>query len=310
MKKLIISLLLALGLQFSYAQEYVAFPTEEAQWNGLAFTYVPHMFSSITNYHYVIEGDTIINSQKYSKLYYEDVVWPSEDGYLGGIREDENQHIYFFPSVSYSSAAFYEFPDNNEEFLLYDFNNLSIGMGIDIDNHYDTTIVVGIDSIILNNEYRKVYFIQYYLNEWPQMTDIWIEGIGSPYDLFFPFIDLFPGETNWYTLCFTDSDAETYYINSPNGEDSCHYFINVGLEEIKTQVFIYPNPAEDLLKVHIDDLQGNGQLQLFNIQGQTIYTREIYTNAFDLDIVGLESGIYFLEIILGEERIIQKLVKK
>lgn len=309
MKKLCLILISFLLIQNSNAQEYISFPTEDAQWNGFAFTYVPHMFSSITNYHYVINGDTLINSQEYSKLYYEDVVWSQDDGYLGAIRENENQQIFFFPSVSSSSAANYEFPGINEEFLLYDFNNLTVGMNIDINSHYDSTIVVGMDSIFLNEEFRKVYFVQYYMNNWPQMIDMWIEGIGSQHDLFNPFIDWFPGETNWYTLCFTDEDGDTFYINSPNGEDSCHYFINVGIEEIQNQISIYPNPAKDLIKIEMDQDQGFVDISILNLHGQAILNKNSSNPITEIEIGSLERGIYFLEISFRDEKLIKKFIK-
>lgn len=69
----------------------------------------------------------------------------------------------------------------------------------------------------------------------------------------------------------------------------------------KEKVFIYPNPATDLLKVTID-LQSSTviRIDVCTIKGQVVYTTAKYVNegqsTVDLPFSGLNDGIYAVKI--------------
>ena len=123
MKKIIILLVFVSGCGFLQAQTYVPFPDSNATWSEIDF-YQGYCYPpSYCKYTLFINGDTIINSQAYHKIYSND---SSSNSYRGGLREN-NKRIYYFDK------------DCTHDILLYDFN-LNIGDSIRLSCGYcDTT---------------------------------------------------------------------------------------------------------------------------------------------------------------------------
>jgi len=288
-------------MQISIAQDYVSFPNENAQWNDFYFGYVPNMWSSTINYHYIQEGDTIINDLTYHKMFLEYPDGENDRQYIGAIREDENKNIFFFPaSVYIDTPTVHEFPNNTEEHLVYTFDGLSIGMTLPINEDNLTLTVLGIDSVLMGDSFRKRYHINHGMYD-----DYWIEGIGSIYELFSPFTELF-FEWSLNTLCYTDT--ETYYVNSPNGADSCHYYINVGIEEIDNSFSFHPNPVQDIFT--IESTIAIDEITIYNLQGQAVLTQKTKEKLIRIDFNGYVNGVYFIEVVMDGERIRGKLIKE
>ncbi len=297
-----LTLVLSIFISFhSFAQQYFPFPTEDAQWNGLNWVYVPNMVNWLYNYEYIQSGDTVINDISYHKIYYEN----SDAGdyfYLGAIREDENRQIFFFPSLEYPDTdAWHHFPNNTSEHLLYTFDNLEVGMEYEIGSF--NIYIQSIDSILLNDDYRKRYEVHGGMLE----IEYWIEGIGSDKDL----LSIYSGgqfENTLYTLCYTDT--EIYYINSPNGEDSCQYHVPVGIEEKKDDgILIYPNPVDKVLTIEWLDINTPALVNIYNVQGQMLLQQVITNKKTKVDLSSFFDGVYFVEIIQGDIRIRQKVLK-
>lgn len=302
---ILFALILTLLYSESKSQDYYSFPTENAQWNGFVFFYVPNMFSEIRNYHYIMDGDTIINSLQYQKIYLNILEDENDANYIGALREDENKNILFFPAETYiDTPTGHTFPNNTEEHLLYTFDNLSVGMDLPINEEANNIKVVSIDSVLIGETYRKSYQIS---NELLMSTEYWIEGIGSDKEFLSPFTYTF--EWSFWTLCHTDDNNETFYINSPNGEDSCHYFINVGIKELNQQISLYPNPVTDILKLEFNSAYP-GEIIILNLLGQSILSRKVSNKTMEIDLTDLKRGVYFLEIKMGEKRLTKKFIKK
>ena len=304
MKKTLLLILSFIILQNISAQDYVPFPSEDAQWNGFHFGYVPNMWSSISNYHYIMDGDTVINSIDYKKIYFDELEDNQTPTYIGALREDENKNIFFFPYADFlPTPSGHEFPNHSEEHLLYSFNNLSIGMELPINEEATTITVNSIDSILMGDTYRKTYSIhnqQLLFGE-----EFWIEGIGSTKDFLSPFTTEFEWEL--WTLCYTDT--ETYYINSPNGQDSCHYYINVGLEEMAHDIKIYPNPVQDRLIIKNTELPKSISYKVINTQGQILDFGQLNLLKNEIDFQVYPKGIYVLDLNEEGDRMIKKIVK-
>ena len=306
MKKFYLSLLLCGFLfQISFSQNYVPFPTESSHWNCLFWHQTEPEISDLTNYQYTQQGDTILKGKTYKKIYYSDENFPGQEIYIGGLREDLSKQIYFFPYATFlPTPSGHTFPNDTSEQLLYTFNNLSIGMTLPINTEKTTIEVLGMDSVLIGDNYRKRYEIQ---NNLLFPTEYWIEGIGSTYDLLSPFT--FQFEWQFYTLCY--GDISTYYINSPNNEDSCHYSINTGITENElNKIRFYPNPATDALKIETALKNGLTNVSIYNIQGQLIQRKDFNTAEAELDIRQLKAGVYFLSIVEADERIMAKFIKK
>lgn len=160
----------------SFGQSYVPFPTGEARWNQLNWHQIVPDEYTLTNYFYLQTGDTIIDSQAYHKMY--SIVGFGFD-YTGAIREDENRRIFFYPQETYFSLGV-QFPTNDQEYLLYDFNDLFVGKVLDINSKLIT--VMAIDSMEVEGQQRRRFQVEGTGSMFG--PEYWIEGIGSSKELF------------------------------------------------------------------------------------------------------------------------------
>jgi len=229
--------------------------------------------------------------------------------YYGGLREDLEKNIYFFPANLYlSKFPGYYFPADTSECLLYTFNNLEVGMFLPINQGNITIQVVEIDSLLLGNSYHKRYKI------WQSDLigpDYWIEGIGSAKDLLSPYTREF--EWAFYTLCFTDSI--TYFINSPNGEDSCHYYLPAVVNEPETPVKLTISPVPNDGHFTVTLTNENNRLvsiSVINSLGILVYESGEFAGSEKIertiDLGQVPDGIYSLILWNGTEKVARKIV--
>ena len=77
-----------------------------------------------------------------------------------------------------------------------------------------------------------------------------------------------------------------------------------GLEDFT----IYPNPVSNsIINIKINGT-ANTSYQIINTIGQVVLKGKLTTNQIKID--GLKKGIYFLEIITSEEKLVKKFIKK
>jgi hypothetical protein len=254
------------------------------------------------NYQYKLDGDTIIEGQNYKKIYYIETDYENPQIiYVGGLREETAKRIYFFPSsLSLPTISGHTFPNDTTEHLLYTFDDLEVGAILPINGGVKQIRVIGIDSIQIGNSYRKRYEIQDNL----MSVEYWIEGIGSTKDLLSPFTYEF--EWTFYTLCYSNGDL--YYINSPDGEDYCHYMVGINKQE-NGIIQIYPNPTSNEIRI-LANLHGMINVSIINLQGQLIQRKDNSHAGDELDISQLDPGVYFVRLIAGNKRYLTKFVKK
>lgn len=307
MKKINMFLLFGvIFLQTSFSQNYVPFPTNTAHWNCLFWhQYQPDNYT-LTNYQYIQQGDTILKGKNYHKIFSKVTDSQTPFSYIGGTREDSLKQIFFFPASNIlNNPGPYSFPNDTAEHLLYSFNNLHIGDSLAINTNYTSIKVTSIDSVLIGTSFRKRYKIQngrlLFGNEY------WIEGIGSTKDLLSPFTYEF--EWQYYTLCY--GDINTYYINSPNGMDSCHYSKPSGVSENEASTIkVYPNPVTDFLNI-VTPFNGiKINANIYNIHGQLLLEKTILTQQTEMDISKLISGLYFLQIKTDNKMIMTRFIKK
>lgn len=288
------------------SQTYSSFPTDTAEWNCLFW----HQWSAndfyLYNSSYLLEGDTNLNGISYKKVYYTETDIPDYNPeYIGGLRENDTKEIYFFPvSEDLLTLGPISFPNDTAEHLLYTFNNLETGMILPINEGKTMISVVGTDSVLMGNSYHKRYTIN---QQGLFGYDYWIEGIGSVKDLLVPFSYEF--EWEYFTLCFTDTI--TYYINAPNGADSCHFSLPVGLNELEKDVFsVFPNPASNKIHIRKFNSEHNVSLRIYNASGQVVLQRKVLKSGDEIDIENLHQGVYFVEITLADRKQYTKLIKE
>ena len=98
--------------------------------------------------------------------------------------------------------------------------------------------------------------------------------------------------------------------------------IRVGVNEKKLSAFeinIFPNPASNFFTLTISNSENkNISLLLANILGQKVFSEDALrsttqsrsTSSFQIDASRLSSGIYFLQIDIGGEKVFRKIAKE
>jgi hypothetical protein len=71
---------------------------------------------------------------------------------------------------------------------------------------------------------------------------------------------------------------------------------NVGLEELETEVSIYPNPATSQITVRVDEAVQGMNYIVTNVFGQQVMSGNLLNSASILDISFLPKGMYVLTI--------------
>ncbi len=74
-------------------------------------------------------------------------------------------------------------------------------------------------------------------------------------------------------------------------------------------IFIYPNPAKRILYIEFfrDDVQ---RMKIFDINGKLIFEKKVTKQNENIDLLGLGTGVYFIQILTTDEVFITKIIKK
>lgn len=100
---------------------------------------------------------------------------------------------------------------------------------------------------------------------------------------------------------FTYGEVEDYTVVITNSVQNYH---TATVDSNALQ--IYPNPVENVLNINLSGYQAD-EIRIYNVTGQLV------SKAFfepTLNVSSLRSGVYFLEIAVGEEVLIKRFVKK
>ena len=79
-------------------------------------------------------------------------------------------------------------------------------------------------------------------------------------------------------------------------------------EDVLNDINIYPNPAKDMLFVNLNKEASCISWTMMNVSGQTVKSSELSSMKFEIDLKDVESGFYFLNIIVDDNRIVRKIV--
>jgi len=234
---------------------------------------------------YLFEGDTIINNLNYLKVYKTTEENPVNWTFEGCIREDEDKKVFF-----------HRYGVNR---LKYDFG-AQPGDTIDIMmiNYPTKLIVEAIDSIYINDSFRKTIFLRY---EESNDYEKWIEGIGSNRGILESGTAGYVGGWNWF-LCMSEN-GELIYMNPDY--DFCYLYTGL-IDNSKPQLQIYPNPAKNILTIENKENVIIQSITLTNMNGQII--KQFATDSATLDITDINSGTYFLKISCENGDLMNKIV--
>lgn len=341
MKKLLLTLLLFSGLlSMGNAQQYHPLLDSANYWH-YSTNYFAVRLQAAVNCSYPMyfdmgegqftAGDTLINSLTYKIMNAGNPQFPCRYGY---IRED-------------SSARKVYFLDNNgsPEILLYDFSMQvtdSLYISFLASNGYFESGYYRLDSIKpvnIDAGQRQEFFLNCH-NCTSQRTLSWIEGVGSRFDVVYPYYNnmytgggMFncfgqPYDSFQFLICF-EQDSSKVYTDScalndamTNGciqfIDSCHYGnICTGLNEsnIALGFSIQPNPVADHINVQLELSQSvEGEVLLYDIFGR-VKAFTVFKGFFPagrseqrIQLPTLTSGLYFAEFRTKAGSAFQKIV--
>ncbi len=102
-------------------------------------------------------------------------------------------------------------------------------------------------------------------------------------------------------------DTITYNVTIDcNGAPQCNALLSVGAEIKNAFSFsVYPNPASDKLIIDCNGMKAT-QIIIMNLEGKKIVSVPAYSEINQLNIKWLENGIYFLQVLNGNNLVTVK----
>jgi hypothetical protein len=103
----------------------------------------------------------------------------------------------------------------------------------------------------------------------------------------------------------------TEQIKSLTEFDECEHSSIVYFPSSKNQVELFPNPFTSEIKLNIGGNNfSEGNLRVENILGQIVYSMKLQKTPETIDLSILPKGMYFAEILIGNQVITKKIVKQ
>lgn len=301
---LLITLIIIALTRISLGQQYYSFPDSNTYWYEVhrpAQYWIPGN-DPYSNIFGILNQDTLINNNLYHKLYKfkDDYLLPDSAEYIGAIREEAKKVYYIGPD--YFGVS----PFDSVDIILYDFS-LSVGdtftNGLFTINEY--LVVSEIDSILINNNYRKrIHFQDYW---WVK----WIEGVGNQNGLIFYSGDV-PTNGIWNSLVCLSEDNKVIYHNPDY--DFCYYPIlnNTQYRNLNDQMSIMPNPFKDNFIISlINSSLLIKSVTVYDLHGKlSLHENMLNGNFHKVNTVDLFRGVFVLRVELNNGRTVSKIILK
>jgi len=243
-------------------------------------------------YNYYVNGDTLIGSRSYYKVFKKGHDW-DYDSLTTGVH---TWNHYFYNDSTNAVAyvrdslkkVFIRKLSDTTELLLYDFN-LAIGDTLPVTavNSDTGRVVTGIDSIPVAGVYRK----RFILSSPPYFGNYLLEGIGHGYGFLEPMYPTIEcsGPT---ILCYSMNDTSYY----PSYGSGCSLTINVGIAEHTIErIVISPNPNNGIFRINTNATDVK-EVFVTDILGKRVPLNAPDAGFNSVDISGSPAGIYFVHI--------------
>lgn len=119
---------------------------------------------------------------------------------------------------------------------------------------------------------------------------------------------------------FTDEDTVAVYV--PGGDLnswSFYYIDSVSLipvilgtndNSLEDQLSVYPNPTHDDITIELSNNHSNVTIKLYTIMGELIFKKNINNQLLKIDMSGLSTGIYLLELTDSQSNRVVKRVSR
>lgn len=247
------------------------------------------------SYNYYINGDTILGSWNYKKIYRKGITSDFLSCQPINVTPYSDTTASFYLRSSGKKMFFFN-PEDTVEKLLYDFN-LFVGDTLPATYTYNPNsdgviTVTAIDSVFTPFGYRKRFALSIGNN-------YLYEGIGSSAGLKEPTTPGLWG-TSWQLLCFSLND--TGYV--PTIGPSCDLGVGVKSLEIPKLISVFPNPFSEKTNFQLNHEVEEASLIIFNIRGTKVANYLFSGNNIIFNRGVLIEGIYYYHIEVDKGRIL------
>ena len=119
-----------------------------------------------------------------------------------------------------------------------------------------------------------------------------------------------PADHAW-RISLSDVAGDTV-VNFAHNTNFTNIFGSSGIGQIaESGVSIYPNPVSGVLTVQTGEFR-NGTIELMNLSGQKVYSKELKEQTADLKInmQDMPAGLYFVRLTDAEKQVIQRIVRQ
>jgi len=257
-----------------------------------------HVFSGPSclqydDYNYYTNGDTILNSLVYKKIFMKGQTTFSWMTSPPAPPSCSIPYYYIFSAPSYymrsaGKRMFFKQPSDTSEYLLYNFN-LQVGDTIPM-SHYNNNpnlTISAIDSISTPYGYRK----RFMLKSQGLNAQYLIEGIGTSYGLMEGYQQGSDGGTD--LVCFSLNNISCY----PATGSDCNLAVGIDTPERKVSVSVFPNPMNQYVTFQFGVDIVDAELNIYNVYGKNIRSiRNVSGKQLILERKDLNSGVYFYEL--------------
>ena len=192
---------------------------------------------------------------------------------------------------------------------LYDFSKnigdtIQVQLGICNNIYKQIASITSIDTILINDKYRKVFYLNSLSGE-----SIWIEGIGSTNGLFYPVIPPLSCICSWNLVCYHQNNA-VVFVNHNNAlsyltpNSTCFPSTIDGLNSPtrSSTISISPNPVtgSSLIKWEISESNRYATFMITDVLGKKIKTINVFGKTeININRSDFAKGLYVGKLVLG-----------
>lgn len=232
------------------------------------------------NTHYLnINGDTIIGSYTYKKVYKYNDSTLSNPVYSGALRESVSKVYFHSPVLSQGEGILYDFSLSKDNSC----TNVICQMPFNVDS---------VDQIMIDGQSKKRLIFNAMHGVF---SDQWIEGIGSTFGLLYAHFNICFADAELHLLCVKDGN-DIIYMN-PHFSSCYKAPISLDEKEFSSEVKIYPNPVISLSVMEISSNHKFTNLKIYDICGRIIQSYSVENNYnIILKKEEFKSGMYYYRL--------------